>query len=36
MMEKRKTQGGVRIKCINQKTNYSKEAIILCLSYLDA
>jgi hypothetical protein len=34
--EKRKTQAEVRIRCINQKTNYSEEAEGLCLSYRDA
>jgi CobQ-like glutamine amidotransferase family enzyme len=33
---KRKTQAGVRIRCINQKTNYSEDTKVLCLSYLDA
>jgi hypothetical protein len=36
MKGKRKTQAGVRIKCINQKTNYSEVARFLCLSYFDA
>gem|GEM_PF-6739357 len=33
---KKKDTSRSRIKCINQKTNYSENAKILCLSYFNA